>query len=583
MHRRLDARFGAAGGPWRTDFVPYTREWMDASLSPWVRQVTIRGSTQIGKTEALYNVLGYFCSEDPTTCMVVMPRRPDVNLVARKRIVPMFRCSPTLRNEMTGAARDVSQRDVTLRRASILIRQATSPADLAVIPIQIVLADEVDKWPIWSAREANPLELVRERQRTYRHTARMYASSTPGAGDSAIMREWKDGDRRSFHVPCPHCGTFVVLQWQRVKWPDDITTENQMRRRREAWYECQKCDKRINDAQKNVMVQLGEWVPEGKSIEEWRQLRDRDETAHRSYHLWAAYSPWLSWWEIVAQWLRSRGIPDREQNFFNSWLAEPFDDRVENTTTDALRPCVQPWPQGTVPKGVALLTMAVDVQKDWLAWQVQGWLPGGTSVVIAAGTAETFWGIDKPLYRTWGGVESGLRVRLCLVDSRAREGEVLDFVRTRPECRAIKGVRRRSSMSLFSTSRIDRHPKTGAALPDAVICWTVNVGPFRDRAWAAVQRSGSAKNPNGRLLLPNDLPESWFDQMASEHKIRKQTRDGPVLIWVKKPGIDRNEAFDLTTYNFAAAAMMQAHKLRDGGTAGDDDDQVDESGPSGQS
>lgn len=576
-HRILSA--GAAAGPWRTADVAYTREWMDALLSPWCRQVTVVGSTQIGKTEAAHNVVGYFATEDPTACMVVMPRAFDVRYCSRMRLRPMLLASPAMRREITGNRVDFGTKDIVLARGSIMVRQATSPADLASAPVQVVVCDELDKWPMFSAREANPLELVRERQRTYRHLARTFVLSTPGPGNSAIWREWKDGDQRTFHVPCPTCGRWLPLQWSQVRWPDAITTANDMQRERAAWYECEACHGRIDDAQKAVAVSRGEWVPAGQSIEQWRRGRADDRTAHRSYRLWAGYSPWLAWWQIVAQWLHSRGVPDREQNWTNSWLGEPWDDRVGDTTKDDLAKCVRPWPQGTVPPDAALLTMAVDVQDTWLAWQVQSWSPGSTSAVVAAGTATTFWEVEKQLARKWGA--AGLRVRLCLIDGRARVGEVVDFARQRADVvRVIKGVRRANPLHLWGTIRIDRHPVTGAALPDAVVAWTVNVGPFRDRAWTAVQRSADSKATAGRLLLPNDLPDTWRDQMTAEHKVRKVHKDGTVaVLWQKKPGARRNEAFDLTTYNYAAAAMLQVHKLRTGRRQpeeSEDDDQVEQ-------
>ena len=58
-HRILDARTSAEPGNWSTDRTPYLRGIMDAFCDPEVEDITFLKPTQVGGTEALFNILGY--------------------------------------------------------------------------------------------------------------------------------------------------------------------------------------------------------------------------------------------------------------------------------------------------------------------------------------------------------------------------------------------------------------------------------------------------------------------------------------------------------------------------------------------
>jgi phage terminase large subunit GpA-like protein len=571
-HRVLDPLFANEGGPWRTSRVPYAREWMDSASCRHVRRITIKASTQVGKTEAMNNVAGYFIHQQPSPAMIVLPRRDDARLAAERRILPMVLASEALRGESTDRAHDMKNREFAFRRCVFYLRAAQSPADLASVPVRLVLGDECDKWPSWTGREANPLSLVMERTRTFYDHVVMLAS-TPTTRSGLIHREWESGDRRHYWMPCPHCGHAQVFEWRNVRWDSDkITTAEQMREQREAWYRCDRCEKRIDDRDKATMVANGWWVPSGRDAIEWKRSgAAADRHDHRSYHVWAAYSPWVQWWKLVAQFLESKGDPARMMNFVNSWLAELWEERVEDTSDAAVAACVQPdrmmW---ETPAAVKVVTAAIDVQKDRLEWAVQGWGDDEESWIIAAGKTSSWKELGEILFlSTWG--EQQLRLRVCLIDSRFRRDEVLDFARSwNPVVKMVAGVERDTPVP-FGTIRIDKHPRTGLILPNAMTIWTVNVGWFKDivaarmsKAMAEAKDNDSAPNA-GRIHLPSDLPEGWLKQLASEHKVKERTGKNERLRWILKPGHARNEAWDLLVYNAAAARLIRVDTLRSPG------------------
>lgn len=563
-HRVLDERFAAEAGRWRTDRAPYAREWMDSATCKWVRRVSIMASTQVGKTEAANNVLGYFVHQQPAPAMLVMPRADDARLAAERRILPMIHASPGLRDELTDRAHDTKAREIAFRRSVLYFRAAQSPADLASVPVRVICGDEIDKWPAWTGKEANPLSLLAERTHTYPRSHLIFLTSTPTTRDGLIAREYEDGDQRSFLVPCPHCQTFQALRWRNLHWDRErITTARDMRVERKAWFACERCGGQIEDEHKPAMMRAGVWVPRHYTLEQWLAgAREADRVEHRSYHIWAAYSPWLPWWRVAAEFLSSKDEPSRLMNFTNSWLAEVWEERLDDVGDEAVAACLEQRRQREVPPEVQLITGSVDVQKDRLEWSVHGWGLNEETWLLAAGKVTTWEELaEAVVLSTWG--DRKLRPRAVLIDSRYRRDEVIHFARQfAPVVRMIAGVERDSPIP-FGTQRLDRHPRTGAVMPGMQV-WTINVGMFKDLAHARLARAlEKDAGHTGRIHLPIDLPEDYVKQLSSEHKVRQRSGSRMRTRWTLRPGQQRNEAWDLLVYQIAAARMIRADLLRD--------------------
>lgn len=566
-HRVLDPLFSNEHGPWRTARVPHAREWMDSAAQPWVRQITIVGGTQVGKSEAMNNVVGYYVHHRPSPTMFVLPSEKLCRMAAERRILPMIRSSPALAAELTERKRDAKTLEIALRRSVIYLRSAQSPGSLASVPVRLVIGDETEKWPIWSGDEASPLALVRERTRTFWDHVVMLAC-TPKLRGGLIDREFRAGDQRRFHVECPHCHAWQPFEWHHVQWDrEKIRTADEMRRARQAYYRCPHCRGAIDDHQKHVALQRGVWVPAGRDPVAWIAGEGQtDRAEHRSYHIWAAYSPWLTWWKIVVEWLRSKDEPQELMNFTNSWLAEVWEERVESLGDEAVTACVEARSAGVVPEEALVLTAAVDVQKDRLEWCLSAWGLDEESWVVDAGRiplmprGEDWHQLAETLFSPkWGK----LQVRCVVVDYRGGRGdEVLDFARRhQPVVRMIAGVER-DGPDVFAARKIERHPRTGAPLPSSLTLWSVTVGWFKDLVAARLRKAVDAQStPAGRVHLPNGLPEGWLHQLCSEHKVLERAGKKARERWVLRPGVKRNEAWDLLVYNAAAARMIHVHRL----------------------
>jgi len=218
IKRRLDPMTSAEPGQWRTDRTPYLRGIMDAFTNPLIEKITLEMSTQIGKTEAMLNMLGYAIDQDPGPTLFVYPREPDAKTASVTRIKPMIELSPDLNSHRTQDSDDLTKLQMRLDRMYVYFAGANSPAALSQKPVRYLFLDETDKYPKFSGEEADPIKLATERTRTF-WNRKIINCSTPTTSSGYIHREYERSDQRRYYVPCPYCGGYQVLVKDQIKVP----------------------------------------------------------------------------------------------------------------------------------------------------------------------------------------------------------------------------------------------------------------------------------------------------------------------------------------------------------------------------
>src|SRR3989338_1157199 len=261
-HRRLDVKTSAEPGQWSTSRTPYLKGIMDAFTDPYVDEITVMAASQVGKTEAMYNMLGFVLDQDPGPTLMVMPRADDAKSVSYNRIKPMIETSPALSRYLPKNADEITKLEYHFDRMILYFAGSNSPADLASRPIRYLFLDEVDKYPRFSGREADPIKLAQERQKTF-WNKKTVKVSTPTTREGYIFREYEKSDKRRFYVPCPHCGRYQTLVFGQIKWPKEEASAERIKNDRLAWYECVHCHGRIEDIHKQRMMLNCEWIAEG--------------------------------------------------------------------------------------------------------------------------------------------------------------------------------------------------------------------------------------------------------------------------------------------------------------------------------
>ena len=199
-NRILDPKTSAEPGRWRTSRTPYLKGIMDAFADPEIQDITVMASTQVGKTEGMYNCIGYLIDQDPGPALLVMPRDTDADSVSENRVKPMLQGSTALKTHLTPRADDLKKKQFTLDRMILYYAGSNSPAALSQKPIRYLFFDETDKYPKFSGKEADPIKLATERTRTFWNRMIMKAS-TPTTRQGYIFREYERSDKRRFYVP----------------------------------------------------------------------------------------------------------------------------------------------------------------------------------------------------------------------------------------------------------------------------------------------------------------------------------------------------------------------------------------------
>ena len=183
-YRRLSPEASAEPGRWNTDRAPYQREIMDAINDARCEEVIIMSSAQVGKTELILNIIGYYIDYDPSPILVLQPTRDMAETFSKDRLAPMLRDTPALK----GKVKDARSRDSgntilhkTFPGGHITMVGANSAAGLASRPIKIVLMDEVDRYPASAGTEGDPIKLAEKRTTTFwnRKNCLLYTSPSP--------------------------------------------------------------------------------------------------------------------------------------------------------------------------------------------------------------------------------------------------------------------------------------------------------------------------------------------------------------------------------------------------------------------
>ena len=97
-YRKLSPESSAESGAWRTDRAPYQKEIMDSFNDPDIQRIVFIKSSQVGATEILLNVIGYYIDQDPSPMLIMQPTLAMGQAFSKDRLSTMIRDSEKIRN-----------------------------------------------------------------------------------------------------------------------------------------------------------------------------------------------------------------------------------------------------------------------------------------------------------------------------------------------------------------------------------------------------------------------------------------------------------------------------------------------------
>lgn len=534
-------------GRWRTARAPFLREIMDACCDPAVERVVFKKSAQVGWTETVNNVVGYHVHQLPSPILVLQPTVDAAKMWSKERLTPMLRDTPVLRGKVKESGRRDAKNTLQLKvfpGGYLAVVGSNSAVGLRSRPIRVVIGDEVDAYGV-SAKaahgEGDPLALAIKRTANFWNRKILEGSTPTVKGLSRIERDYELSDQRRYLVPCPFCGHAQELRWANIRWENgDPQT---------AAYLCGTfdpagtltagCGALIPESRKAAMVAAGHWVPQrpGRPI--------------RGYHIWAAYSLFVSWAQLVTEFLDAQGNPERLRVWVNTVLGETWDETGEKIESDALVARREPGTGETVPAWAAALTAGVDVQADRLEVSVWAWGPQDESGLLRH---EVLWGdpglpevwdrLAVVLFRKWPHASGAtLELRGACVDSGYHTDEVYRFT-TRHRARnvyATKGSSEAAVAAVGKPSKVNR---------GRTLLFPIGTVAIKDSLFSRLK---VATRGPGYVHFPM-VEEEYFRQLTAEAVQVRYHQRRPIRAYVKH--YERNEALDCAVLAQAAREIL---------------------------
>ncbi len=562
-NRRLSSESSAEPGPWRTERTPYLREVMDCFTDPKVRHIVMVAASQVGKTEAELNMIGYAVAQDPGSILFVHPTAIDAKEFSKLRIAPMIRDCPALRQRVA----DPKSRDSgnTILQKSypggiLTLCGSTEAHALASKPIRYVFGDERDRWALSAGSEGDPWKLAMARQKTF-YNAKAVEVSTPTVKNASPIEDaYAAGTMERWKTRCPHCGEFHEIQWADVRFAheEEEIGGRKARRVTEICYACPGCGGVSSELE--MKRAPARWEADNPGAY---------EQGTRSFWLNAFVSQWATWESIILDYLDAVGSTRKMQVVYNTEFGELWEDRGDLEDEDSLLARREDYGRREdgsdveLPEGVLVLTCGVDTQDDRLEFEVVGHGHFGETWGIRKGILmgrpdedETWARLDDVLdhvYRFESGV--GLRISMAFMDEG---GHFTMEVRQR--CRA------RLAKKLFCIKGMagqDR-PYTAPPRKQKIMvrnvavgtCWQYQLGV--DAGKEIIMDNLRVQTPGAKYChFPrrDDYGAAFFRGLVSETKVYDPNKKQP-WSWKKIPGHERNEALDCRNYALAAMKAL---------------------------
>jgi phage terminase large subunit GpA-like protein len=552
-YARLPREGSPEPGPWRTERAPYQREMMDVVNDPNIETVVYMVAAQLGKTASFLNTLFYFCHQDPSPILLVMPTEKIAEDLSKERIATAIRDTPVL-VPLFGAPRSRDSNNTLLNKqvpgGFVAMAGSNAPRTMASRPVRIVFGDEVDGFPASAGTEGDPITIMEGRCSNFWNRKKLYSSTPTIKNASRIEKLEANSDQRRYEVPCPQCGTFQQLVWESLHWPSPKTGAPKHQPDK-CYYVCVSgCEIREDD--KPDMLRGGRWVKTNPGGGDGKTA---------GFQLSTLYSPWKSWPDIINEWLKSYKNHEQRKAFWNTRLGRTF-EVVGETVDDAklmLRRIVY---DAEVPVEALVLTAGLDVQADRVECEVVGWGKDDQSwsidyIILRGNPAlPEFWvGVDEMLknrYRHASGAY--LHIACAFIDSGYHAAQVYKFCRPR-QVRRVFACKGQAGPAIPLTK--PRGKKTHRARIDLRM---VGIDTAKESLYANLKIEqigpGFCHFPSGFLSEQGSTVEKrtydkdYFEQLTAEKLITEMDGMTPVRKWVKKR--ERNEALDCRVYAMAA-------------------------------
>ena len=562
----------AEAGRWRTDRVEVAREPMKSISTPEVQEITVMSCIQLMKTELMINAALFYIHQEPSPIMYVAPKKETAEAWSKERFMKSVMATPvtakTFSENRRGEGNTILQKQFPGGQISIV--SARNPTDLAMRACRIMLFDECDKYPMnvgagegGSGGEGDPITVAWGRATTFGKRAKKITACSPTVeGMSRIHQEYLASDQRKFHQPCPHCDHAEPLDWYKhVEIPEN---EKGHLLPDQAKIVCRECGTEWTEGDRMKSIRNGFWVAERPEV-----------THHHGYQVSSMASPFTPLTTLAREYANAHDNAQQMKAFVNTRLADVYRDSGEAPDWKRLYERREQYKFGTIPEGGLMLVCGIDVQKDYLIYEV-----------VAYGRKKRSWSIDTGVidghisqdatkealshfleqrYLNSKGIY--MPMELVLIDSSNDTQEVYSTVAQigTPRLRPIKGQGNLATM--IGTPKPVQVNIDGIRKEGLVKMWPVGVSVLKEQLykWLVLNRptdeqmADGADYPTGYCHFP-EWGEDYFKQLTAELLVEKADNKGfLVRQWEKIR--EHNHYLDCRVYARAASAMLGLDRM----------------------
>lgn len=582
-----------SGVPGQRDprLTPFMIPFMRAVMSGAARRVVMVCSAQIGKTEALFDIIGERLSNSPVPILYVGPNKQFLTDQLEPRLMELFEQAPSLADKLLRGKKSKVLRKI-VAGVPIRLAHAGSSTALKSDPAGLAISDEVDEMLRNVKKQGDPGALIDRRGETQPEFVHA-AVSTPSRGpsdvvldpesglefwrdqdpseiESPIWKLWQQGTKYHWAWPCPHCAKYFIPRFRNLKWPSKATPFQALS---STWVECPNCDGKIKDERKESMNARGWFVAPGQSItDDGVVVGDPPESTTISFWVGGLATPFRTFGERAAEYIEAARSGDIEkvQAVVNSGFGElwapsggevPEWQEIANIARKSL------YRRGQVPDGAVYATLTCDVQKSGVYWTKRAWGARATSWLIDYGFLQG----DTAEEEIWEAVADLLTepvdempIRLGFIDSGFRPGKkdllpinrIYEFCRRfqrrlRPTKGASHVMRTPLKVSKIEVNRAGKASKYGLDL--------VMLDSGHWKSWVH-ERIRWPADQLGAWHLPIDIDDDYALQLVSEARLKKPSGGEQ---WIQKA--KHNHYLDCEAMQAAAGFMLNVQRLSPSG------------------
>jgi phage terminase large subunit GpA-like protein len=507
---------------------------MDACSDPNIQEVVVMAGAQLGKTEAILNIIGYHIHHDPSPILVLQPTLDMAQAFSKDRVASgLIRSTPALRDKV----KDPRSRDsgnTTLHKVfpggALTMVGANSASGLASRPIRLVLCDEVDRYPTSAGTEGDPIQLARKRSATFWNRKIVMVSTPTNKGASRIEEAFEQSDQRRFHLPCKHCHHEQVMKWANVRWDDDPEA---------AAYMCDGCGVLWSDSDRRWSIRNGTWIAA------------KPFNGIAGFAINGLCSPWTPLTDGVKDFLAVRKNPEQLRVWTNTYLGETWEDageQIDDYDLAERREVIE-----TIPEDVMFLTCGTDVQDNRLECSIVGWGRDDESWVVEhvtlygdPSTPQLWSALDSVIFKTYDTVNGRqMGIRATCIDSG---GHFTNAV--------YQYCKKQTGRRVFAIKGVGGEGKPAAGRPskaNVAKCplFPIGVDTVKSLLFARMRIDEPGA---GYIHFSDRLNEEYFRQLTAEKVVTRFHKGFKKRVFEKIRA--RNEALDCMVYSYAAYAIL---------------------------